>query len=188
MGLFLHSEPLLGLGLLPGDALPHFVHQDFAAPARNAVQSGAAELADHRRHRESKPLAKEDDLGRGKSVNVDRVVSLDVPHQIEIPLERDIRIVPALEQDLDASDRFALLDLGPDLLEAQDVALVMLGTAIERAELAISDTDIGVVDIPVDDVGDHVFGVLPPPLGICQLAQLQKTGPLVEFQKVSEFT
>jgi hypothetical protein len=49
----------------------------------------------------------------------------------------------------------------------------MLRTAVERAELAIGDADVGVIDIPVDDVSDHVLRVLPPPLGVGQLAQLQ---------------
>ena len=47
---------------------------------------------------------------------------LDVAHQVEVPLERDVRVVPALEEDLHAADRLALVDLGADLLEAQHVA------------------------------------------------------------------
>ena len=92
---------------------------------------------------------------RREAVDVDRVVALDVAHQVEVPLERDVRIVPALEQDLHAADRLALVDLGADLLEAQHVALVVLGPAVERAELAVGDADVGVVDVAVDDVGDH---------------------------------
>ena len=112
---------------------------------------------------------------------------LDVAHQLEIPLERDVGVVSALQQDLHAADRLALVDLGADLLEAEHVAFAVLGPAIERAELAVGDADVGVVDVPVDDVGDHVLRMLPPPLGVGELAQLQQRGPLVELEIVLEF-
>ena len=156
--LLLHAEPLFGLRLLLGDPLADLVHQDLAAAARNAVEPRRVQLADHVGHRQPEPLAEEDDLGRREAMDVDRVIALDVAHQVEIPLERDVRVVPALEQDLDAADRLALVDLGADLLEAQHVALRVLGPAVERAELAVGDADVGVVDVPVDDVGDAFSG------------------------------
>src|SRR4051812_6877925 len=98
------------------------------------------------------------------------MMPLDIAHQLEIPLERYIRVVTALEQYLNATDRLALIDLCADLLEAQDIPFPVLRTPIERAELAIGDAYIGVVDVPVDDVGDHILGMVPPPLGISQLS------------------
>ena len=59
-------------------------------------------------------------------MDVDRVMLLDVAHQLEVPLERDVGVVPALEQDLHAADRLALVDLGADLLEAEHVAFLVL--------------------------------------------------------------
>src|SRR6185295_2399432 len=116
------------------------------------------------------------------------MMALDVAHQIEVPLEGDVGIVSALEQDLHAADRLALVDLGADLLEAEHVALGVLRTAVERAELAIGDADVGVVDVPVDDVSDHILRVLTPALGIRQTAQLEKRSLLVELEVGSELT
>jgi hypothetical protein len=121
-------------------------------------------------------------------VDVDRVVALDVAHEIQIPLEGDVRVVAALEQDLHAAYGLALVDLGADLLEAQDVPLGVPGAAIERAELAVGDADVGVVDVAVDDVGDRVLRVLAPPLVVGQLAQFQQRGSLVELEHGLEFT
>src|ERR1019366_4243678 len=46
-------------------------------------------------------------------------------------------------------------------------AFVVLGTAIERAEAAVGDADVRVVDVPVDDVRDDALGMegLPPTIG-----------------------
>ena len=181
-------EPFLGLRLLLGDPLADPVHQDLAAAAGNAVEARRPELAHHVGHGQAEALAEEHDLGGREAVNVDRVVPLDVAHQLEIPLERDVGVVAALEQDLHAADRLALVDLGADLLEAEHVALVVLGPAVERAELAVGDADVGVVDVPVDDVGDDRFRVLAPALGVGQLAELEQRGPLVELEVASEFT
>ena len=79
---------------------------------------------------------------------------LDVAQQVEIPLERDVRVVPALHQDLDAAERLGLVDLRADLLVRQRPAFAVLRPAIERAEAAVGDADVRVVDVAVDDVGD----------------------------------
>jgi hypothetical protein len=184
--LLLDSQPLFCLGLLLGYPLPHLVYQDLAAAAGNAVEAGAAKLPHDFGDGQAKPLAEEDDLRRREPVDVDRMMLLDVAHQIEVPLEGDVRIVAPLKQDLHSADRLALVDLGADLLEAQHVAVAMLRPTVERAELAIGDADVGVVDVPVDDVGDHIRRVLPPPLGVRQLAELEETGPLVEVESVLE--
>jgi len=94
------------------------------------------------------------------------MVLLDVSHEVQIPLERDVGIVPALKQDLNSTNGLALVHLRPDLLEAQHVAFVVLGPPVERAELAVGDADVGVIDIAVDDVGDRVFRMVAPPLGV----------------------
>ena len=42
---------------------------------------------------------------------------LDVAHQLQVPLERDVRIVPTLQQDLHSAQRLAFLDLLANGLE-----------------------------------------------------------------------
>jgi hypothetical protein len=186
--LLLHAQPLLGLGLLLRHTLPDLVHQDLTAAAGNAVEPRGLQLPYDVRDRQVKPLAEEDNLARREAVDVDRVMPLDVAHQVQIPLERDVRIVSALKQDLHAADSLALVDLGTDLLEAQDVALGMAGAPVERAELAVGDTDVGVVDVPVDDVSDHVRRVPAPALGVGEPAELEERSLLIELQVASELS
>ena len=83
--------------------------------------------------------------------------------------------------------RLALVHLRADLLEAQHVAFGVLGPPVERAELAVGDADVGVIDVAVDDVGDRVLRMVAPPLGVGQATQLEQIGLLVELEIVSEF-
>ena len=131
-----------------------------------------AQLADHLGHRQPEALAEEHHLATGEKPWMwIGMMLLDVAHQVEVPLERDVGVVPALEQDLHAAERLALVDLRADLLEAQHVAFAVLRPAVERAEPAVGDADVGVVDVPVDDVGDHRLGMVPPPLGVGELGR-----------------
>ncbi len=58
-------------------------------------------------------------------MDVDRVMRLDVAHQFEIPLERDVGVVPTLQEDLHPADRLALINLRTNLLEREDVSLAI---------------------------------------------------------------
>src|SRR5688572_5206332 len=117
MGLLLNPKPLLSLGLLLGHPLPDLVHQDLPATTGNAIESGRAQLPYNIRDRQVEPLAEEDDFRGREPVDVDWMVLLDIAHQLQIPLERDVRVVTALQQDLHPTNRLALVDLGADLFE-----------------------------------------------------------------------
>src|SRR5260221_14379309 len=89
-----------------------------------------------------------------------RVSSLDRPEEIFIPLERKIRVVASLQQELDAADGDRLLDLREQLVEAEHVPFRGPDRPIKRAEVALCDTDIRVVDVAIDDVGDDRLRML----------------------------
>ena len=56
-------------------------------------------------------------LRRREAVDVNRMVPLDVAQQVEIPLERDVRVMTALHEDLHAAEGLHRIDLPADLLE-----------------------------------------------------------------------
>ena len=94
---------------------------------------------------------------RAEPVDVDlRKFAFDVREQIEIPLLRQLRMMPALHQNLRAAQRDGLLDLPVHLLERDDIGIVVLFRAVKRAELAIDVADVRVIDVAVDDVGDDL--------------------------------
>ena len=64
-----------------------------------------------------------DDFRGGERVQPERRIALlDRAEEILVPLERQIRIVAALQQQLPAAERERLVDLPEDFLEAEDVA------------------------------------------------------------------
>ena len=140
----------------------HALDEDLAAAARDRVEARLLQLANDVARVHAEQLREEVDFARAEAVDVDRVVALDVPQQVEVPLERDVRIVPALHEDLHAAERLGLVDLRADLLERERPALAVLGAAVERAEAAVGDADVRVVDVAVDDVRDDVAADASP--------------------------
>jgi len=113
------------------------------------------------------------------------MIAFDVPHQVQVPLERDVRVVSALNQDLNAAQRFCFVDLRADLLERKRVAFSVLGSAIECAESAIGDADIRVIDVSVDDVRDDVARVQTLANTICLGAELDQRRIRVEVEEIA---
>src|SRR5450759_1548853 len=67
----------------------------------------------------------------------------------------------ALHQYRRAAQIEGLLDLVEDLLLGQQIAAVGSRRSVEGAEIAPGKAAVGVVDVPVDDEGDHVSRHLP---------------------------
>src|SRR5918995_5371864 len=108
---------------------------------------------------------------------------LDRAEQILVPLERKIRVVTTLQQQLAAAELDRLVDLAKDLLEPQYVALDGTDRAVERAEVAPRDADVRVVDVAVDDIGDQVVWMLPRAYAIGQLSEQRHRGVSVQGQR-----
>ena len=141
--------------------LAHAIDQNLRATARNAVEAGRDQSLDHRRRGYLVQPGNVQDLRRRERVQLELGISrLHRAKEILVPLNRQIRIVAALQQELIAADRDRLVDLLEDLLEAEHVAFARSHRAIERAEVAARDADVRVVDVAVDDVGDDAFGML----------------------------
>jgi hypothetical protein len=90
--------------------------------------------------------------------------------------------VTALHEDLHAAERLGLVDLRADLLVGERPAFRILRAAIERAEAAVGDADVRVVDVPVDDVRDRVVRMLLLANAIRRGAELEvqlTNGPVV---------
>ena len=83
------------------DQIAHALDEDLAAAAGDRVEPGLHQLADDVARVHAERLGEEVDFARAEAVDVDRMVLLDVAQQIEIPLERDVRVVPALHENLD---------------------------------------------------------------------------------------
>ena len=174
-----HAHPLRRIRLERGDAIAHAIHKDFPAATRHTAQTRRRKDAQDFLHRLVEKLRERHELARAEAMHVEAgELGLDVCEQIEIPLLRQLRMMPALHENLVATERDGLLDFFVQLVERDDVGIVVLLRAIERAELAIDVADVRVVDVAINNVGDDAIALaavrraamqLPPP--VCQRAQ-----------------
>ena len=104
--------------------------------------------------------------------------------QILVPLDRQIGIVAALQQQLHAAERDRLVDLAEDLLEAEHVALARSDRPVERAEVAARHADVRVVDVAVDDVGDDAVGMLARADAVGELAEQRQRRVVIQLERL----
>ncbi len=79
-----------------------------------------------------------------------------------VPVDFEVGMQASLHQDTGAAEFDGLANFFVDGVEVEDVALFGGGTlerAIERAEGAVFGTEIRVINIAIDDVGDGAFGM-----------------------------
>ena len=130
-------------------------------PASRSRDDGGAQV-------EAGVLGDGQHLRRRKAVQPDlREALFDAPKQPLEPVDLEIGMDAALHQHARAAHLHGFGDLLVDRLEVEDVALVgaRVGLAgagqrtVEGAEGAVLGAEVGVVDIAIDDVGDHALGV-----------------------------
>ena len=168
-----HAQPLVRRRLAVAvQQLPHAVHEDLGASAWNAVEAGGDEPRDDRGHGQLRHARDMQHLGRRQRVQLEvRVACLHGTKQVLVPRDRQIGVVPALQQELTAADADGLVDLAEDLVEPQHVPVGRADLPVERAEVAARHADVGVVDVAVDDVGDDAIRMTARARGIGQPAQ-----------------
>ncbi len=79
-----------------------------------------------------------------------------------VPLDFQIRMQASLHQHARTAELDRLANLVVDRVEVEDVTFFRrraLERTVKRTEGAVFGAEIGVVNIAVDDVGDHAFGM-----------------------------
>ena len=184
MGKLHDLEPTIGAGFLASDQVAHTLHENLPAAAGYRVEPGAHELTNHVACVHAERLREEVDFRWGKAVDVNRMIGFYIPQKIEIPLEWDVRIVPALHEDLYRAYLLRLVDFPADVLVRQRPTLRVLWSAIEGAETAISNADVRVIDVPVNDERYDVARMLLPPNAIRLGAELEERRVGIEVEEV----
>src|SRR6266576_7107979 len=110
-------------------------------------------------------------LRRTKPVDVDvRIFFADVSQKIEIPLERQLWMMPALHQDLNTARGGEFLKFFINLLEREHVMIFIAFRAIKRAELAVNIADVRVIDVSIDNVGHDLAPAIAVAFCLRQIA------------------
>ena len=87
------------------------------------------------------------------------IPSMQRPQQIFVPFDSEIRVKAALHQDAGAAHRDRLVDLDANFIQRAHVRVGRTRTTI-GAECANYITNVCIVDVAIDDVGNDVLGML----------------------------
>src|SRR3954469_21845085 len=112
-------EPAIRAGLLPRDQIANALDEDLTAATWDGVEPRRLELANDVARIHAECLGEEIDLRWTEAVNVERMVCFDVAEQLGGRVERDMRIVPPLREDLHCTGLLRLMDLPSDVLVRQ---------------------------------------------------------------------
>jgi hypothetical protein len=94
----------------------------------------------------------------GESACREAKVLLGPAKQVLVPVEASSGLSPPCKQDLHAAEILGLAELlRPAVPETARSRRGLRGRGVEVAELAARHADVGVVDVAIDDVGDHAI-------------------------------
>jgi hypothetical protein len=97
-------------------------------------------------------------LGRRKAMELKSgIVLAECSKKVLIPFDSEIGMKTTLHQYAGSAKRDRFVDSFPNLIYRVDVSIFMPRPAIERAERADHVTDVCIVDVPVDDIGDDTL-------------------------------
>ena len=135
-----HVEPLVGGRLAVAvQQLADAIDEDFSAATRDAVEARGDQPVEHLGDRKLRQPREVDHLRRRQRVQLERRIALlDRAEEIFVPRQRQVGVVPSLQQQLHAADRDRLVDLPEQLVEAEHVAFGGADRPIERAEVALA--------------------------------------------------
>ncbi len=159
MGGAVYVDPILHPAFQAADPLTDGIVQDFGAAAGDGIEAGIHQAAYGVTQAEAADLGDVGDLWSGEAVQVDAKALLDAAEQIFVPLDPEVGMQPALHENAGAAEIDGLLNFLVNGLVGQDVAFGVAHGPVESAEAAELGTEIGVVDVAIDDVGDDPFGV-----------------------------
>ena len=210
MRLAVDLEPAGGTALLRGDPETDALREDLGASAGKRSLPGVPEALQHLANGERRDAGHGLDLGRREEMR--QHVGEPAPglaDEVQVVLEGEGRVVPSLDEHGGGAPLHGPGDLRHDLVDGEGVGLGIARLPVEGAELAVGDTDIGVVGIAVDDEGDlprrdraearllgegaHLqergFREQPAPVGAVEtLARLHLGADLVEPAQLQTFT
>ena len=140
-----------------------FVVQNFGAAAGDGVEAGVTQARDGGTEVDLAVLGDSEDFAGGEAMEPDlREALLDAAEERLEPVDLEVRVDAALHQHTSAAHLNRLADLVVDGVEVEDVAFggeLALQRPVEGAEGAVLGAEVGVVDVAVNDVADHAFGV-----------------------------
>ncbi len=119
-----HQQPFVGGAFQAGDALAHFIVQNFRAAAGNGIKPGIHQAHNGVTHRQARDFRNVQNFRRGKAVQVNlRIALLDVAQQVFVIIDLEVGVQTALHQHAGAAQGNHLLDFLVHGVERLNIAL-----------------------------------------------------------------
>lgn len=156
-----HVEPFLAAAFALGDEAPNAVVEYLGAGPGQGIQAGLLECLEHLVVGGLFQLGDVGDLRRPQRVEFQiGIEGLELTEKVDIKIEPKIRVMAALQQKLIAAEAEQLVNFFFVFLNGGCVGLLVPRPAVEVAELAIGDADVGGVGVAVYDPGHYVSGYM----------------------------
>ena len=161
------GQPCFGVAFAQSDLPAHGVGEDFTATSGYGMESGlgqrlhdASEFVFQRIAGRVEEVDELDELGWAEcmDVHVGEPIA-DGVQQVDVPVQGKFRVHAALHENLCSADVDESLDLVQNLLDFKGVGIIFIAVASKGAEGALGGTDVGVVDVSIDDVGTQVIAM-----------------------------
>src|SRR4029453_5024789 len=111
-------QPLIAVNFQWRYFLPHPIHQNFSAAARNRSKPSLPEFRNHFAERHPEGLREMLKFRRTEPVNIDvRIFFPNVTQQIDIPFEGQLRMMPPLPQNFNTANGRKFVEFLIDLIE-----------------------------------------------------------------------
>ena len=175
-----HFQPFVSSAFFRTDFVADAVSQNFGTAAGNRIEPGIAQAHQHLAQRHAVNFREPVDFGRRKAVDVDAVVRFNPVEELFVPAQFEFRVQAALHENEFSAQVKRLLNLLSELFAFHDIRVRIAAVAVECAKIAIDVAPIGVVNVPVNDVGDVAFGMLAL---ACHIGGVPQSEELVAFEK-----
>ena len=144
-------EVVVGRNLLRAHAAPHGVVEDFRAAAWQAREARILQAQQRLADGETRFPCEMLDFRRRERMDDElRKFALDSTQHIEVVVEAEPRIKPALNHDLRATRLGRLAAFREDFVRREQIGARVVLLAVERAETAFVLADVRIVDVAVD--------------------------------------
>jgi len=164
VGGAMNVDPVGGEAFEARDFVADFVVENFGAAAGDGIESGVPQAENGVADAEVAVFGDGDDLRCGVAVQMHlRKTLADAAQHFFVPVDLEVGMQAALHEHAGAAELNGFADFFVDGVEVENVTVFGGGAfqrAVEGAEGAVLGAEIGVVDVAVDDVGDHALGML----------------------------
>lgn len=161
VGCAVDIQPFFGIAFEAGDSVADFVVKDLCTGTGDRLETGVAKPGECVANGDAGDGSDVEDLWGGKKMEPDAIAKFIFNGTAEglVPFDFEFGMEAALHQYAGTAEVDGFLNFFEDRFVREDVTFRGIHRTVEVAEGAIFCTEVGVVDIAIDDVADDAVWV-----------------------------